>query len=673
LRRVIRESRHVSRSCRLLGEWIRSLIWRAHRGRPIAISSLSRYLNALSVCFEAVAAEHDLLSCDGDEVTEFYRDVMDARSSIRPHTYKDKADSTAATEPTMPAPDQHTGSASTSINEEDVYKTRRLALQLLRDFHALMSRHLAIADPDWSEIDGGDDVLSISPGILREAEYRYALALAAPKPELASRDDLARAFILLVAMRFGLRGAEITGLLRTDWVDSVAGTVIVLVQKNKHRALKTPAARRQVPLLFALTDAERTIIERFLASWEGIARGDVSVPLFVNTTDENALMHDKFLRYQASQLIKRATLNQSLSLHHARHTFANRVGLTLLTENNGLWPRSVLDPMSSEDRSHVRKLLLCSNHVTRRSLWALARLLGHAHPQTTLRSYVHFVPDLADWYVWGQEPETTKNWPTPLEALLRLDDLKEAPDYMPPMETAVTFERLPPPTLQVSLRLLSLYQRGGTPERASLCAGMEHADAKTLLGAIESVDRSLARRPHANPLKTGASIALSHIPPERWSHLIRWAGLLTQKASCLVASPEHMDRIAKMIGPSRQLLLFRPEHFKLFRQLIDFWGLPASMFRIVSQKEPHATVLGWATQTGLLIETLESIKNEIALQLDVVEDGDPPTPQRHRCAVLLASLDKQTLQDSFEFVILFVVTAFSIAAQLSTDQLQVRE
>ena len=112
--------------------------------------------------------------------------------------------------------------------DPQAYKTRRLALQLLRDFHRLMSRTIAIEDPDWSEIDAGDDVLSISPGLLLEKEYQHALSLATAKPETASREELARAFTLLVGMRFGLRGAEITGLLRADWVDTVPGAIIVL-------------------------------------------------------------------------------------------------------------------------------------------------------------------------------------------------------------------------------------------------------------------------------------------------------------------------------------------------------------------------------------------------------------------------------------------------------------
>lgn len=124
-------------------------------------------------------------------------------------------------------------------------------------------------------------------------------------------------------------------------------------------------------------------------------------------------MNDKFLRWQVSQFIKQATLNSDLSLHHARHTFANRVGLILMQGTSSIWPNSVSAAVSQIHRAHVRQLLLCTEAVTRRSLWALARLLGHAHPQTTVRSYLHFLPELADQYVWDQQTGLKRNWPTP--------------------------------------------------------------------------------------------------------------------------------------------------------------------------------------------------------------------------------------------------------------------
>lgn len=657
LRRVIRENPQVSRSCRLLGEWLRSMIWRKNHGSLIAISSLGRYLNALSVCFEAVASEHDLLDCDSDDVTAFYQDVMEARWTIRPHTLAAESKSTAT--PVKEEQGQGAATVSTTDADDATYRTRRLALHLLRDFHRLMSRVLGAEDPDWGEIDAGDDVLSISPGLILEKEYRHALSLAAPHPDAASREDLARAFILIVAMRFGLRGAEITGLMRSDWVNATPDTVVVLVQKNKHRVLKTPAARRQVPLLFTLTDIERKIVDRFLALWEGIARGDQSIPLFASSSADGTSMNGKLLRFQASQLIKQATLNPDLSLHHARHTFANRVGLMLLQGTEHIWPHADVEEVSQQSRSHARKLLLCTEDVTRRSLWALARLLGHAHPQTSVRSYSHFLPELSDQYVWKDKAPLKKNWPTPFNASIQLDDLESAEGYLSSPDTAVAPVQAPP-SPQAWLRFLYLLQHRTTLERASFSCGIELDDARRLSDVIQNVDQTLARRFHINKYMGGASTLLGHIRPERWTQLIAWAGSAQAPESRPMSSWEALESALKMIGPSRQIILFRENHFKLFRQILEFWSLPASSIKIMSQIEPHARLLQWAEDSDLLIETMVSTGKGDKFQVDIVEDGDPPTPQRHRCAIVISN--ESLLHDSYELVLLVTLTLFLLTS-----------
>jgi integrase len=631
------------------------LIWRKHHSRLIAISSLGRYLNALSVCFEAVGSEHDLLNCDGDEVTAFYQEVMEARWAIRPNSVR--ADQKPSTVRFSAEKNPQADRAIETNEHPEAYKTRRLALQLLRDFHRLMSRTIAIEDPDWSEIDAGDDVLSISPGLLLEKEYQQALSLAAPKPQTASREELARALILLVGMRFGLRGAEITGLLRTDWVDTVPGTIIVLVQKNKFRNLKTPAARRQVPLLFELSDNEKLVIKRFLALWQGIARDDNSIPLFVSPTDSSKLMNDKLLRWQVSQFIKQATLNSDLSLHHARHTFVNRVGLILIQGTGNIWPHAVSTAVSQGHRAHVRKLLLCTETVTRRSLWSLARLLGHAHPQTTVRSYLHFLPELADQYVWDHQAGLKKNWPTPFEVSLRLHELPALPNYLSAINAETAPSRLPAPSPQACLRFLYLYQHGATVERASLSLAIEPTEAQTLVEIIMHVDETLARRPHINPHKVGVSNLLSHIRSERWTRLIAWAGAAVVPSTQPLTSRETLESALKMIGPSRQVLLYRELHFDLLRQIIKIWNLPISAFTLVSPQTPHPMLKEWAS-SDLVLEVVGLDKKSTKLQIDVVEDVYLPMPQKHRCAVLPIVSGTAVIHDKFEWVALVAVSLF---------------
>ena len=662
LRHVITEHRDVSRSCRLLAEWLRSLLWRRTSQGQISLRSLSRYLNALSVCFEAVAYHHDLLACDADEVTAFYAQVMEARRTIRPA-------STPLTVPPSADTDTSTQTDLTAKDGNAPYKTWNLAFQLLRNFHQLMSRELAVEDPDWSEISPAEEVLSISPGMILEREYLHALALAAPSPDQASREELAVAFILLAAMRFGLRGTEVTGLMRGDWVDTLHNPPVVLVQSHRHRTLKTPAARRQVPLLFSLTEQEHLIIDRFLALWEGLSGGNRRVPLFTSSDDASRLLNERLLRWHASQLIKRATLNPNLSLHHARHSFANRVALMLMDRTEGIWPFAA--EFDATQNTHVRRLLLCTDQVTRRSLWALARLLGHAHPQTSVRSYLHLLPELADQHVWADAPRSARSVAWDVPGMVQLEGLAPMAGYLNAQERPEqTAPR--PPNAQELLRLLYLYHHGANIARAAFSVAATRASATRLVGLVAHADAVLARRKDINIPRGGVSNLLSHIRQPRWQQLM-------QKAREIETVPDRVTEphwneadLLTMIGPSRQILLYQRPHFAFMQQVLKMWGLPQDSVCMLISRERHERLLQWADEFGLAIEPPRT-RGAPVVQLDTVEVGDPPARIQHRCAILAVTGQGQPLESSYELVLLVLISIFLLSPGGGSEPLSSHE
>lgn len=135
-----------------------------------------------------------------------------------------------------------------------------------------------------------------------------------------------------------------------------------------------------------------------------------------------------------------------------------------------------------------------------------------------------------------------------------------------------------------------------------------------------------------------------------------------------LTSWELLESALKMIGPSRQILLYREYHFNLFRQIANIWPLPNSSFKIVSQHAPHTRLQEWAATNDLVIEASAATKKGSTLQLDVVEDGDPATPQKHRCAVLPALSDGSLLHDSFEMVMLVSVTLFLLSSSAGVNK-----
>lgn len=670
LRVVISENKAaVSPTCLLLGEWLRSLLWRKTKQGLIRIRSLTRYLNALSVCFQAMAYDHDLTVCDDDEVTEFYRRVMEVRQLVHPGHAKE---TNALASKVKPAETENDDEAAARR-----YRSQSLALQLLRDFHRLVSREFGVEDPDWSEISIADDLLSISPGLMTEAEYLLALRTLAPAPAQSSREQLARAFILLTAFRFGLRGDEATGLLRSDWVDDQPDALVVLVRGNHFRRLKTPAAQRQVPMLFLFTDQEKEVLASWLASFDGITTLDGAGPLFADPQCPDRLMNVQQLRRQVSQVIKQVTCNPDSSLHHARHTFANRVALLLMDGTGDLWSNAAAPEQSSEERtSHVRRLLLGTDQVTRRSLWALARLLGHAHPTTTVRSYLHLLPDLAMHYVNLPAPSKRTVSQDLRSVCINLDDLSFREDYLQPV--LEKNEIAPPPLLtpNQALRFLLLCQRGVSVERAQVITRISTGDADRLIQGVKVIDRILASRPHINPSAGGPYNFLGHISQGRWAELIA----RSHDVDWMVATEDmitiHFTELPMMIGGSRQILLSKPVHFTFFKAVVDRWKLGEESYRVHMTQRKRDILLAMAIEANLGLgkepqDQMDSgtanasaskpvkngpIRDTNFQQIDPVVWDDPTLVVGSRCGVLAQTHPTSALRSSHELVLLMLVS-----------------
>lgn len=639
LRKLIAAADDVAASCRMLVEWLRSLLGRKTKKGPLRLSSILRYFNALSPCFEAVAYEHDLRGADSEEVTEFYQALMEARIG-------------------MPSLDEKEDHVQT-------YRTWELALQRLRDFHRFVRRELAVEDPDWSEIDGAENVLSISPGMLVEKEYHQALKVLVPNVHRADREQIARAFILLCAYRFGLRGAEASGLLRRDWIEPKEEMVVVLVRNNEYRALKTLNARRQVPLLFELPDLERQIARRLIVLWENFSQGRDDLPLLMaedGSGSKTTLMDEKRLRAEVSRVLKSVTMNPFISLHHARHAFGNRVGALLFDGVQELWPHTAAlgaRPLSKNEWQarciHARRLLLGTEQVTRRSTWALARLMGHAHPRTTFRSYVHFLPEWLTTFVQvGAAAAAASQAATecPLQHVIDLDKRAAAPGYLQdiaplPVEQsplhAITLEKL--------WRMLRRYQDGVPLDRAADGAQIERADAELLAGWIEKIDATLEKRAAVNRSLGGTTNLLSHIPPQRWEALrdaLASGRAEIESGTWDVQGIEQM--LHEMIGPSRQLLLWRPAHFLRFAHAMRHLGLAPSQFDFVLASKAHEKLTAWAKEAGFEVPQERS---EQQPQVDAVESGDPPVRIKHRIGVTLHPENGSWLKSSYELVAVF--------------------
>lgn len=608
LRHTLQEHASASTSCRIFVDWVRSLLrQKTKAGRPLAVRSIQRYFFSLSSCFEQVAYDHNLALCDEEEVTEFYSNLMDARKHLKAESID------VDVEPTPGAmPLEASALTNPQPGEEKTYKTWRLAFASLRRFHRFASHCYDVEEPDWSEVGDEEATLSIAPRLLLEKEYLHALDELAGDPLSLDIVRSTRCYVLILTQRFGLRGEEATGLAQGDWVEGPGAACMVLVRSNKFRKLKTIASRRQVPLLFHLTELEKAIIRRhheLLIAASGVDADRRNDALFPHLAGPENKAASKAERAAISAQLKRSTLNPRTSLHSARHSFANMVDVMLLDINPQLLGHLFVQAPTAPWIEHVKRTTLGTHTHTRRAPWALARLMGHSHPRTALKSYVHLLPDLTcsllDWVPDAGVQDLREKR---LAQVLVLDQAKTRSDYLLRSEIVEAAPAPAAPTAQETLKALRLMQQGWSLARIASACNLTAQQIEWLHQLITDIDAILQHFPTINPKKGGTSVLLSHISASRFDALIASAAHVSfENTENLIALDAETLEPERLIGRSKQIVLFDRSQFLFLADLLHRWGWPPETLSLISSREVPADYLDWAEEVSFKVTPVESM------------------------------------------------------------------
>lgn len=553
--KVLRESvsgaKEVSTTVRLLCLWAIDRLQKEEQERPLVKGALRkhapdpseekpkrrkrietvsalRYLTALKRLFIDLASDVDMLSLEAEELGDFYQTVL-----------------------------------SEARVQNANYLYRRL-----KDFHRFAMRHGAAA-VDWSELVPADAPDLGAPGFIDEMAYRQILeALETTTPPSGVQPWQLQVFVIL-CYRFGLRGGEVLHLLHGDWRTLPDGLPIVLVRPRRFHKLKSTAARRQVPLVFPLTKSEDAAIRQLEQHHEVAALGTSKPPLLGATNNPQKPIGDAVVRQHLNRVIQAVTGQQGLSLHDMRHSLACRVWQALELP---LMPAGSADNgLDVSELAHLRETLLGPNSPrnTRRGAWVLASLLAHASSATTMRSYVHFVAEVADALVAplvDGVPAWSKRPPGPGNDLLQLLDL--VPERV---DGALLVD--PPLDLTPALAFDALVH---------FAHGTSCAETAALLRvSIESAERllKLANELHdrlgstSKRLPKTARVApqglLSRIPVSSFQRLR--IGLASFRLNDLHpdAAPGLADQhVLGMVGPSREVSMWTRAQMSLVARLV---------------------------------------------------------------------------------------------------------
>lgn len=174
---------------------------------------------------------------------------------------------------------------------------------------------------------------------------------------------------------YGMRRAESAYLRTLDFQQDLCR-----VQAYGDHTLKTAWSDRVLPIGFA---------EPYTQAWIREACHRQYVRLIDPSADTRA-NPDNFFD-AVNQQVKRATGDDSMGSHHLRHTLVSRLVLTLLWHCAGLerlaedmpWLKGlVVDP-------NRMQVLLGTEGDAGQGMRAVSALVGHSHPTTTIRHYVH--------------------------------------------------------------------------------------------------------------------------------------------------------------------------------------------------------------------------------------------------------------------------------------------
>ncbi len=291
------------------------------------------------------------------------------------------------------------------VNDKRGKIARRNAILQCHSFHAFVSRQLNIPHINvaaefglfWKRGERCVNANYISP-----AEFAHAVSLL-----METDGGHLYKEILNLAYWSGLRISEITGLLLSDIrilkiPRSTATLVELVVSTNRKRRLKTYNSHRIVPLSL-LMPAKR--LKDFLAYYDrrvAETRGkyhDERIFLFASPGTDTNLPEIEPVRRYVQEGLRRVTGDKTLTFQHLRHSAANNWLLMLAAQgaDDPVWTLFGRPPEELlEIANAFRNKILFNDHNERRILYAVAGLLGHASPDTTLGSYLHVISWLAE-------------------------------------------------------------------------------------------------------------------------------------------------------------------------------------------------------------------------------------------------------------------------------------
>jgi integrase len=325
------------------------------KGRKTAIGTSKTYISNVAQPLIEQAIGCSFLSLSSEELVELYSDALDARN------IKDRAE-----------------------RAKD-----------MRNFHNFVMKTYHCSTVDWFDVEPtiGNNHREADANIISMREYNTALELLKNDEYSVSYEQRINQIILIFCYRAGLRSGEASHLRLKD-IDT--RNWVIHVRTSYFFRTKSIKSNRRVPVEYFLSDEEKTLISEQIKLIKAF-HPDVENPwFFSDKTTAKCLVPISNHISRVIEALRVATGDNSIRLHHARHSFANYM-LLLMSEliySQAMYKE--LQVWCRTDDIHVLSQqvsiqLIGKQMAKERILNTISLVLGHVSPRTTLCSYIHIL------------------------------------------------------------------------------------------------------------------------------------------------------------------------------------------------------------------------------------------------------------------------------------------
>lgn len=306
---------------------------------------------------------------------------------------------------------------------------RKYLAKTLNAWHRFLVAEMGVPDINASEVLGlGGTRTPVDAVVISLDEFLRVREKLLTDPALSGRSKATTEvawMVMTLGFRCGLRRSEVLGLRVRDV--HLLGRPEIIVRPHSKRRLKSRSGTRKLPVWVLLDADELEALTRLVERRREEGGADA---LLMDLQAPGSALGQSFLIPKIHGLMREVTGDPSVRFHHLRHSFATWTLLRLLLADRPIDLTKYLHQaprtakwVSGDPVRFRRALLGITDGTTRKSAYAVSRLLGHSAVKITTEHYAHFY-DL----LWAESSRSLSPAPRS-KVVLSLLDLPKTTGY----------------------------------------------------------------------------------------------------------------------------------------------------------------------------------------------------------------------------------------------------